>query len=68
MWGCPTVGVPTGLRGFVVIQRSNSAPNVAIVGATGAVGEEFLAVLAQRRFPIGRLRLLASARSAGSTT
>jgi aspartate-semialdehyde dehydrogenase len=39
--------------------------NVAIVGATGAVGQEFLNVLAQRKFPIRNLRLLASARSAG---
>src|SRR5918994_1551105 len=41
--------------------------NVAIVGATGAVGQEFLTVLAERRFPIKNLRLLASARSAGKT-
>ncbi len=39
--------------------------NVAVVGATGAVGTEMLRVLAQRRFPIKRLRLLASARSRG---
>jgi aspartate-semialdehyde dehydrogenase len=39
--------------------------NVAIVGATGAVGQEFLTVLADRNFPIKSLRLLASARSAG---
>ncbi|MEM9418575.1 MAG: aspartate-semialdehyde dehydrogenase [Planctomycetota bacterium] len=44
-----------------------SAPHVAIVGATGAVGEEFLRVLKQRNFPIGKLTLLASARSAGKT-
>jgi aspartate-semialdehyde dehydrogenase len=41
------------------------AVNVAIVGATGAVGQEFLTVLAERKFPIKNLRLLASARSAG---
>lgn len=41
------------------------AVNVAIVGATGAVGQEFLTVLAERRFPIKSLRLLASGRSAG---
>jgi aspartate-semialdehyde dehydrogenase len=41
------------------------AVNVAIVGATGAVGQEFLTVLAERKFPIAELRLLASARSAG---
>ncbi|MEX2386564.1 MAG: hypothetical protein WD534_01700, partial [Phycisphaeraceae bacterium] len=44
-----------------------SAPNVAIVGVTGAVGQEFLRVLAQRDFPIGELKMLASARSAGKT-
>lgn len=43
------------------------AVNVAIVGATGAVGQEFLNVLAERNFPIKTLRLLASARSAGKT-
>ena len=42
-----------------------SAVNVAIAGATGAVGEEFLRVLAERDFPIKNLKLLASARSAG---
>jgi aspartate-semialdehyde dehydrogenase len=39
--------------------------NVAIAGATGAVGQEFLTVLAERKFPIKTLKLLASARSAG---
>ena len=38
---------------------------VAIAGATGAVGVEFLRCLEQRRFPIASLRLLASARSRG---
>ena len=41
--------------------------NVAIVGATGAVGQEFLTVLAERKFPIRNLRLLASQRSAGKS-
>lgn len=41
--------------------------NVAIVGATGAVGHEFLTVLAERNFPIRNLRLLASARSVGKS-
>ena len=40
-------------------------PHVAIVGATGAVGVEMLACLEQRNFPLGKLKLLASARSAG---
>ncbi|MBI4003594.1 MAG: aspartate-semialdehyde dehydrogenase [Candidatus Omnitrophica bacterium] len=39
--------------------------NVAVVGATGAVGTEMLRVLAQRRFPVKRIRLLASVRSQG---
>src|SRR5256885_851365 len=43
------------------------SPNVAIVGATGAVGQEFLTVLAERNFPMKSLRLLASARSAGKS-
>src|SRR4030042_2588835 len=37
--------------------------NVAVAGATGAVGEVFLQILAERKFPIGNLRLLASERS-----
>ncbi len=40
---------------------------VAIMGATGAVGAELLSILAERKFPIGSLRLLASKRSAGTT-
>lgn len=44
-----------------------SPPRVAIVGATGAVGHEFLRVLAERDFSMRSLKLLASARSAGKT-
>ena len=40
--------------------------NIVVVGATGAVGREFLKVLEERRFPINHIRLLASHRSAGS--
>lgn len=39
--------------------------NIAIAGATGAVGREFLSVLDQLNFPIANLKLLASKRSAG---
>ena len=39
--------------------------NVAILGATGAVGREMYKVLMERKFPINKLKLLASARSAG---
>ena len=38
---------------------------VALVGSTGAVGEEFLDILEERNFPIGKLILLASKRSVG---
>jgi len=41
------------------------AKHVAVVGATGAVGQEMLDCLEERNFPIGELTLLASARSAG---
>ncbi len=40
-------------------------PHLAIVGATGAVGREMLVCLEERDFPLGKLTLLASARSAG---
>ena len=40
---------------------------VAVLGATGAVGGEFLRLFEQRNFPVSELRLLASARSAGKT-
>jgi len=46
---------------------SSSAPVVAVVGATGAVGVELMQCLEQRRFPLSNLRLFASARSAGKT-
>ena len=43
------------------------AKNIAIVGATGAVGVEILRVLERRSFPVGKLKLLASERSVGKT-
>lgn len=45
----------------------NRTPHIAIVGATGAVGIEMLKTLEKRHFPVGKLTLLASARSAGKT-
>jgi len=44
---------------------ARAAPSVAVVGATGAVGREFLQVFEKRGFPRSGLRLLASPRSAG---
>lgn len=41
--------------------------NIAIVGASGAVGREFLRVLEEQNFPVDNLRLFGSARSAGQT-
>ena len=42
-------------------------PVVAIAGVTGAVGAEFISTMDKRRFPVGKLKALASARSAGKT-
>ena len=45
----------------------NKTVNVAVVGATGAVGEKILTELAARDFPVNNLKCLASKRSAGQT-
>ena len=45
----------------------NKKYTVAVVGATGAVGETMLEILAERKFPIEKLYLLASERTAGDT-
>src|SRR5436189_2049779 len=45
----------------------NKHPHVAVVGATGAVGIEMIKTLEKRNFPVGKLTLLASARSVGKT-
>jgi aspartate-semialdehyde dehydrogenase len=45
---------------------ANKKYNVAVVGATGVVGQEMISVLEQRSFPVAALRSLASSRSAGS--
>jgi aspartate-semialdehyde dehydrogenase len=47
--------------------KVKSNPVVAIVGVTGAVGAEFIATMDKRKFPVGKLKALASARSAGTT-
>lgn len=51
----------------MIHQRIPSDPAIAIVGATGAVGEELLALLTERSFPACSVRVFASARSAGKT-
>src|SRR4030066_1907416 len=40
--------------------------NVAVVGATGAVGNEMVSILQERNFPVANLKLLASPRGAGT--
>ena len=57
----------TAARSQSASRRPGAAPTVAVVGVTGAVGQEFLAVLEQRNFPFSKLTLLASSRSAGKT-
>jgi aspartate-semialdehyde dehydrogenase len=46
---------------------NNASINIAIVGATGVVGQELLQLVHDRNFPMASLRLFASARSAGKT-
>ena len=46
---------------------SNNSYRVGIVGATGAVGQELIALLQARAFPLAELRPLASARSSGKS-
>ncbi len=43
----------------------STLPRIAILGATGAVGQEFIRLIEERHFPFSHLKLLASARSAG---
>ncbi|HLC14719.1 MAG TPA: aspartate-semialdehyde dehydrogenase [Thermodesulfovibrionia bacterium] len=47
--------------------KRKSAYEVAVVGATGAVGNEMISILEERNFPVNRLRLFASERSIGKT-
>lgn len=55
----------TGRRNESFSEMTKERYDVAVVGATGAVGEVLLELLAERSFPVGRLVPLASARSAG---
>ncbi|HEY5895182.1 MAG TPA: aspartate-semialdehyde dehydrogenase [Chthoniobacterales bacterium] len=50
---------------MVVLPVMSTPYHVAIAGATGAVGAEMIRVLERRNFPVGKLTLLASSRSAG---
>ena len=50
----------------VEAKKTADGPKLVIAGITGAVGQEFLRVLSERNFPYSELKMLASARSAGS--
>src|SRR5438105_1439973 len=47
------------------MKKPSKLYHIAVVGATGAVGQEMLRMLHERHFPVASLRALASARSAG---
>ncbi|KAL1832778.1 hypothetical protein DCAR_0102802 [Daucus carota subsp. sativus] len=49
----------------VNMSLQKDAPSIAVVGVTGAVGQEFLSVLSDRNFPYSSIKMLASKRSAG---
>jgi aspartate-semialdehyde dehydrogenase len=49
----------------LILSRAKSDYTVAVVGATGAVGQTFLQIMDERNFPLKNLRLLASERSKG---
>ncbi|CAL5430525.1 unnamed protein product [Camellia sinensis] len=58
---------PPAAAAFFPIRMSlrDDAPSLAVVGVTGAVGQEFLSVLSDRSFPYRSIKMLASKRSAG---
>lgn len=58
---CSSTSSPFRVR----MSLQETGPSVAVVGVTGAVGQEFLSVLSDRNFPYRSLKLLASKRSAG---
>ncbi len=63
---CPGfVPVDTSGAQGILPALMQSKPHVAVVGATGAVGIEMIKTLEKRNFPVGKLTLLASARSVG---
>ncbi len=52
---------------YKLINQRMTSFNIAIIGATGAVGQEMLRVLEQRQFPVKEIRCFASPQSAGKT-
>ena len=64
-WLCWLLALPLGVMATIGLAKRFRAPRIAIAGATGAVGQEFLRVLSERKFPMSSLKLLASSRSVG---
>ncbi|KAJ9708545.1 hypothetical protein PVL29_000537 [Vitis rotundifolia] len=58
----PRIATPTST---IRMSLQENAPSLAVVGVTGAVGQEFLSVLSDRGFPYRSIKMLASKRSAG---
>ncbi|KAK2978881.1 hypothetical protein RJ640_030930 [Escallonia rubra] len=56
---------PNATAFHVRMSLREDAPSLAVVGVTGAVGQEFLSVLSDRSFPYSSIKMLASKRSAG---
>jgi len=56
---------PSSSRHVATLRMSAASFNVGVVGATGAVGKEIVGVLEKRAFPVGKLRIFGSERSAG---
>ena len=65
-WNSYTEEVEIGI-GSRIIRESWVVKHVAVVGASGAVGERMIALLEERDFPLASIRFLASERSAGKT-
>ncbi|KAF8106142.1 hypothetical protein N665_0147s0094 [Sinapis alba] len=61
----PLRSKPRAFSARVKMSFQESAPSLAVVGVTGAVGQEFLSVLSDRDFPYSSVKMLASKRSAG---
>ncbi|EFH69090.1 F10B6.22 [Arabidopsis lyrata subsp. lyrata] len=61
----PLRATPRHFSARVKMSLQESAPSLAVVGVTGAVGQEFLSVLSDRDFPYSSVKMLASKRSAG---
>ncbi|PKU85166.1 uncharacterized protein LOC110106358 [Dendrobium catenatum] len=62
---CRRVCFASRLRSTIRMSLKEDGPSVAVVGVTGAVGQEFLQVLSDRDFPYRSISMLASRRSAG---